>query len=102
MADPPGIVLTRDDGTEIDTDGRGAVLTRSITSFHGERTVAYFRTQVSPDTAKYAALAFSSADDLIRASGPGQTEGCGDESAARKSSAEIAAGPKRLTARPAA
>jgi len=45
-------------------DRRGAVVTGTITSFHGNATVAYFRTRVQSAVAREASLRLSTADDL--------------------------------------
>jgi len=45
-------------------DPRGAVVTGAVTSFHGDRTVAYFRTRVSSPAAREAVLRLSTIDDL--------------------------------------
>ena len=45
-------------------DVRGAILTAAVNAFHGDRTVAYFRTQISTATARRATLVLSTADDL--------------------------------------
>ena len=46
------------------TDGRGAVITASVVSYHGPDTVAYFRTRVARRGAGRAILEISTVDDL--------------------------------------
>ncbi len=46
------------------TDARGAVITARITEYRGEKTVAYFRTQISSDTNKSAILHVTTIDEL--------------------------------------
>ncbi len=50
--------------TKFDVDRRGAVLTGKITEFSGERTIAYFRTNIESDMIKDAILHFSTVDEL--------------------------------------
>jgi hypothetical protein len=46
------------------TDARGAVVTGRVVDFHGDRTVAYFLTEVGVPDGESARLEFSSIDDL--------------------------------------
>jgi hypothetical protein len=46
------------------TDARGAVITGRVVDYHGPRTVAYFRTQVTSPDAGRALLHVSTVDDL--------------------------------------
>lgn len=45
-------------------DQRGAVVTATVTDFHGERTVAYLRARLTSAAERTAVLHFSTADDL--------------------------------------
>jgi hypothetical protein len=46
------------------TDARGGIATAEVVDFHGDRTVAYFRTKIVAPTAGRATLHFSTVDDL--------------------------------------
>ena len=47
-----------------DTDDRGAIVSGRLIDYHGRRSVAYFRTQVSSKTTHRAELRLSTVDDL--------------------------------------
>jgi hypothetical protein len=55
---------TTHEWSDFRTDARGAVVTGRVVDFHGNRTVAYFLTEVEVPDGESARLEFSSIDDL--------------------------------------